>query len=95
MPMSASRVTALAAELVCSVLNTRWPVKRGLDGHVGRLAVADFADHHHVGIVPQHAPQGLAEADLVGRVDLDLGHARDVVLDRVFDGHDVLVPAGR
>ena len=35
--------------------------QRGLHRHLGRLEVADFADHHHVGVLAQEGPQGGGE----------------------------------
>ena len=61
----------------------------GLHGDVGRLGVADFAEHDHVRVLPQQGAQGGGEghADLV--VDLDLVDEGQVVFDRVFDRADV------
>jgi hypothetical protein len=61
----------------------------GLHGDVGRLHVADFAQHDHVGVLTQQGAQGGGEghADLL--VHLRLGDAVEVVLDRVLDGRDV------
>ena len=46
--------------------------QRGLDGDLGRLLVADFADQDDVGGLPQHGPDdaGEVEADLVLHLDL-------------------------
>ena len=56
-PMSIKRVKALGASLVCSVLNTRWPVSDAWMAHLGRFQVADFADQDHVRVVTQDAAQ--------------------------------------
>src|SRR5579871_3357259 len=64
-----------------------------LAGDLGRLLIADLADHDHVGVLPQDAAQlrgeGLARLD----VDLDLRHVGHLALDRVLDGDDVLLKA--
>ena len=90
-PMSSRRVTAPAASLVCSVLKTRWPVSAALDRDLGRLQVADFADHDDVRVLAQDMAQarGEGQADLGPHLDLvDAGH---LVLDRVLDREDALV----
>jgi hypothetical protein len=46
--------------------------------------VADLADHHYVGVVPQGAAQGLGEADPLA-VDLDLVDPFERYLDRILD----------
>ena len=63
-------------------------LERDLDG----LGVAHFADHDHIGILPQRRAQGLREAARVG-ADLALGDAREPVLveelDGILDGQDM------
>ena len=68
MPISTSRVTALAASFVWSVERMRWPVSDDSIAVVGRLAVADLADHDHVGVRAHHRaqPGGEVEARLRG-----------------------------
>ena len=63
--------------------------ERGLHGNAGGFGVADFADHHHVWILPQDGaqPGGKAEADL--GVHLGLAEAIDGIFHRVFHGQDV------
>ena len=41
-------------------------------GGFGGDRVSDFADHDHVGRLPQHAPEQLGEADLDLGIDLRL-----------------------
>ena len=48
---------APAASLVCSVESTRWPVRRGLDGDLRGLEVANLADHDDVGVLAQDGAQ--------------------------------------
>jgi hypothetical protein len=52
-----------------------------LDGDLGGLPVADFAHHHHVGVLAQDGAQAgrKGEADL--GVDLDLADATELILD--------------
>ena len=54
------------------------------------LAVADLADHHHVGVLPQDRPQPVREAQPPLGVHRDLVHALELVLHRVLDGEDLL-----
>ena len=89
MPMSIKRVKALGASLVCSVLNTRWPVSDAWMAALGRFQVAHFADEDHVGIVAQDAAQGGGEGQADLGVHLNLADARLLILDRVFDGDDL------
>ncbi len=65
------------------------PRHAGLDGHFGGFAITNFADHDHIGILPQDGPQAAREAHLGARVDLGLGDALQLIFDRVFDRHDV------
>ena len=63
--------------------------QRGADADPGRLVVADLADHDDVRILAKHRAEALAEAHL-SRGDLGLVDARDAMLDRVLDRHDIL-----
>ena len=69
--------------------------QRGLDGDLGRLQVADFADQDDVGVVPQDGPQARGEGQADLAVDLDLVDAVQVVLDRVLDRQDLDLAARR
>ena len=71
-PMSISRVTAPGASLVCSVLRHQVAGQRGLDGDLGRLAVADLADQDDVGVLAQDRAQAGGERQPDLCVDLDL-----------------------
>ena len=87
--MSTSRVNAPAASLVCSVLNTRWPVSEAWMALFRRFAVTNFPDQDHVGIVPQDASQARGERQPDLRMDLDLADAGRVVFDGIFDRDDL------
>ena len=63
--------------------------QRRLDGVLGRLQVADFADEDDVRVVAQDAPQRVAERQPDLGVDLDLVDAVQLVLHRVFGGDDL------
>ena len=65
--------------------------QRRLDGGAGGLLVADLADHDHVGVLPQERPQGLGEGQADLLLHLELVDQRQVILDRVLDGADVVL----
>ena len=65
------------------------PGHRGADADLGGLLVADLADHDDVGVLAEQRLQPLGEADVDPVVDLHLVDAREPVLDRVLDRHDV------
>ena len=67
--------------------------ERRLNGVLGRFQVANFADQHDVGVVPQDAPQRCAERQADLRMDLDLVDAFELIFDRVFGGDDLGVVA--
>jgi hypothetical protein len=81
--MSSSRVIDEVVSLVWRVDSTRWPVC------AARKAVANLSHHDDVGVLPQNRAQHRGERQPLLLVDVDLGNALHVVLDRVFDGHDV------
>ena len=60
--------------------------QRGLQGRVGRGAVAYFADHDDFGVLPHEEPQAVGEVQAGGQMHLRLRHAVDRDLDRVLDG---------
>ena len=62
--------------LAWTVVNTRWPGERRLDGDLRRLRVADFADHDLVGVVAQDRPQAARERQPLLLVDRNLRDAR-------------------
>ena len=61
----------------------------GLDRNLCRLAVADLADHHDVGVGAQDRAQRRRERQPCLLVDLNLVHALKPVLDRILDRDDV------
>ncbi len=62
----------------------------GLDSDCERLGVAHLSNHHDVRVLSKEGSHNLGEGHSLG--DLDLGDVLIVfVLDRVFDGDDVLV----
>src|SRR5512133_1256946 len=65
--------------------------QRGLDRDLGRLEVADLADHDDVGVLPEERPQPVREGELDLRVHLDLADALERDLDGVLDREDVQV----
>ena len=87
-PMSISRPSALGG--VARVQGGEHEVagQRRLDGDVRGLAVADLADHDHVGVGAQHRAQADVEGDAGLRRDLHLLDAGDALLDGVLDRED-------
>ena len=65
--------------------------KRGADGDVRGLAIANFTDHDDVGILTDDVPHsgGERQADL--RIDVDLIDPVHLIFDRIFDRDDLLV----
>ena len=63
----------------------------GLNGDLRRFRIADFANHHHVRVLPQDGAQRAGKGEFNARVHLRLPHARQVVFDGVFHRHDVAV----
>ncbi len=68
----------------CSVANTNCPLLAA-HGRLGRHGVAHFADHDHVGALPQHSSEQLPVVGTVQLVDLRLQQPVDGILDRIFD----------
>ena len=62
----------------------------GPAGDVGRFRIANFADHHHVRVLPQHAAECFDKSELDAAVDLDLVDAFDPPLDGVLNCAEAL-----
>src|SRR6185369_15568710 len=62
-----------------------------LHRYLGCLGIADLADHDDVGVLPENRAKTVRKRKIYLRVHLDLHDTRQLVLDRVFDGYDVLV----
>ncbi len=62
--------------------------QRRVDGDFRRLVVSDFAYHDDVGVVPQDRAQPRRKSQADGRVDLNLRHAFQLILHRVFNRDD-------
>ena len=61
----------------------------GLDRDVGRLAVADLADEHDVGVLAQYRAQNTGEGKPLRDVHVALVDAWELVFDGVFSRHYV------
>ena len=68
------------------------PGQRGLNGDLGGFAIADFAHQHYVRILAQDGTQAAGEGHLDFGVDLGLAYALQLILHRIFNGHDVALP---
>ena len=62
-----------------------------LDGDLGRLLVADLADHDLVRVVAQDRAEPAGEGQALLLVDRDLGDPAQLVLDRVLDRDDLVL----
>src|ERR1700730_7847696 len=69
--------------------------KRRLDRDLRSLGVADLAHHDLVRIVPKNGAQPAREGQSLLLVDGNLQHARQLVLDRIFDRYDLVAPGLR
>ena len=58
--------------------------KRGLDRDLGGLQVADFSDHHHVGVLTQEGAKHLGERVARLGVDRHLDDSVHIVFDRLL-----------
>src|SRR5580704_15823876 len=65
------------------------PGQRRLHGDQRRFGVANFTDHHDVRVLAQERPQTGGERQSDFRMDLHLVDTLNVVLDGVFDRHDL------
>ena len=60
---STTRSMVFAAEVVCRVPNTRWPVSAAVRGQADGFQVAHLADQDDVRVLPQRRAQRFAEAE--------------------------------
>ncbi len=65
--------------------------QRGLHGDLRGLQIADFADHHDVGILAQECPHGAREGEADLPLHLHLVDAGDLIFDGVLDREDLAV----
>ena len=65
------------------------PRQRGLHGDLRRLLIADFTDEHDVGIVAENRAQAAGKRQAGFFRHLDLVHALELILDRIFDRDDL------
>ena len=65
--------------------------KRGLDGNLGGLQVADLAHHDDVGVLAEEGAEGGGEGEADGVVDRHLHDALDLVFDGVLGGEELHV----
>ena len=88
-PMSARRVIALAASLVCSVASTRWPVSEACTAicAVSRSRISPIMMMS--GSWRRIARSARAKVEIDLRIDLRLADAVERVLDRILDRHHV------
>ena len=79
----------LGASLVWMVESTMCPVSAAWHGVLGRVVVADLADHDDVGVLPQHVLERAAEGDADLALHGDLVEVLVHHLEGVFEGDDV------
>src|SRR5208282_2219455 len=65
--------------------------QRRLDGDLGGFVVANFAHHDLVRVVTQNGAQPTGERQTLFFVNRNLGDAADLILDRVFNGDDLVL----
>ena len=67
--------------------------QRRLDRDLGRLRVANLADHDHVRVLAHDVAQAAREGEADLGLDGDLVDALELILDRILDRDDLLVRA--
>src|SRR5262245_4467378 len=87
--------TRESARGIVGVQRAEHPVagERRLNGVLGCLQVADFADQDDIGIVPQNAAQRRAERQADLGMHLNLADLRLLVFDGIFDRDDFRIVA--
>src|SRR6185369_8220892 len=64
--------------------------KGSVDSDLRSFSVADFADHDLVGIVTQDGTQTTGKCQALFLINGNLHNAANLVLDRVFDGDELV-----
>ena len=65
------------------------PGKRRLHRDAGGFRIADFTDHDLVRVVAQQGAQAARKGQALALVHRNLQHPRQLILDRVFDRHQL------
>ena len=65
--------------------------QRGANRDLGCFRIPDLAHHHHVRVLPQNRPQTVGKMKIPARPNRDLRHARQFILDGVFDGQNLFL----
>src|SRR5438094_951106 len=61
---------------------------RRADRDVRRFDVANLTNHHNVRVLPQNVTETFGKGQIDLRLNVDLGHARQPIFHRLFDGDD-------
>ena len=69
--------------------------ERCLRRDLRRLAVANFADEHDVGILTQQRTQCTREGDADLLVHRNLGNTCELILDRILDGENLFAASAQ
>ena len=69
--------------------------ERRLDTDARRFLVADFADHDHVRILPQHAPQRAGECQTDCFMHVGLIDHVELIFDWIFNRHNIQLGAAQ
>ena len=90
-PISASRVMALGASFVCSVLKTKCPVREACTA-ISAVSLSRISPtKNNVRCLPQHGPDDAGEIEPDPVLDLHLVDPGQVVFHRVFGSDDLAV----
>ena len=65
------------------------PRQRSLHGDIGRLTIADFADHDDIGILTQYGAQSCGKCHPDLGIDLSLADALHRIFHRIFHGENI------
>jgi hypothetical protein len=91
MPISTRRVTRRRGVVGVEGREHQVARERRVHGDLGRLLVADLADHHHVRVLPEEGAQRAREGEPDAGLTCICESPADVVLDRVLRREDVHV----